>query len=296
MLGMNTTVVIPSGYRTQSPDTSIDAELVLFDLWRSLPPTKKIDQASQWTRGCWELSLASLKRRYAETNYLQLRKGFARALWNDPVDRIIGQIVCNQDRPIMITDPITIALEVVAILDRLGIPYLIGGSVASIFWGEARATQDIDVVIELTSNQIHAFIQAVTPRFYVSETAIQDAVRYRKSFNLIDNESLAKIDLFVLKTEPFPQAEFQRRRAYVVREPDQSLVFPTAEDIIIQKLLWYRMTRRQSDKQWRDVLGVVKLQGLGLDFAYLWRWVAELDLVDDFQQICTEAGLTEAGL
>lgn len=286
---------ISSGYRTQSPDTSINTELMLFSLWRSLSLVKKIAQISQWTKGCWELSLTSLKHQYPTADYRQLRCAFAQALWNCDIPDIIAQVICHQHRPIVLTDPITVALDIAAILDYLGIPYLIGGSIASAVWGEARATQDIDVVVELANHQIDALLQAVSPRFYASETAIRDAIQHATSFNLIDQESLVKIDLFILTAAPFSQSEFQRRRAYVVREPNQSLVLPTPEDIIIQKLLCYQMNHRQSDnqsdKQWRDVLGVVKLQGLGLDFAYLWHWVIELGLADDFQKICTEAGL-----
>jgi len=112
-----------------------------------------------------------------------------------------------------------------------------------------------------------------------------------RSFNLIDNETGWKIDVFILTNDAFKQSEFQRRQGVVVNDRGDRLVLPTPEDIIIQKLPWYRMTRHQSDKEWRDILGVVKLQGLGLDFAYPCRWAAELDLADDFQQICTEAGL-----
>jgi len=109
---------------------------------------------------------------------------------------------------------------------------------------------------------------------------------------LIDNDSLGKVDVFILKDNPFPQIEFQRRRSQLVRQnPDQMLVLPTPEDIILQKLVWYRMTKNESQRQWRDVLGVMKLQGDRLDFEYLQKWAKELSLSDLLETACTESGL-----
>jgi hypothetical protein len=126
----------------------------------------------------------------------------------------------------------------------------------------------------------------------VSEDAVRDAIRFKRSFNLIDNDSLGKIDVFVLKDNPFPQIEFQRRRSQLVRQnPDQTLVLPTPEDIILQKLVWYRMTKNESQRQWRDVLGVLKIQGDRLDLDYLQKWAGELSLSDLLETACTESGI-----
>ncbi len=106
------------------------------------------------------------------------------------------------------------------------------------------------------------------------------------------NESFGKVDIFILKDEAFPQIEFQRRRSQLVRQnPDRSLVLPTPEDLILQKLIGYRMTENESQRQWRDVLGVLKLQGDRLDFEYLQKWAIELELRDLLATACVESGL-----
>ena len=93
--------------------------------------------------------------------------------------------------------------------------------------GEMRATEDVDIVADLKIEKVVPLLQSLQPRFYVSEEAVQDAVRYKRSFNLIDNESLGKVDIFILKDNAFSQIEFQRRRSQLVREkPDQMLVLP----------------------------------------------------------------------
>jgi hypothetical protein len=147
-------------------------------------------------------------------------------------------------------------------------------------------------VADLTMEKVMPLLQALQPKFYVSEDAVRDAIRLKRSFNIIDNNSLGKVDIFILKNNPFPQIEFQRRRSQVVRKnPDQMLVLPTPEDIILQKLVWYRMTKNESQRQWRDVLGVMKIQSDRLDFEYLRKWAMELSLSDLLATAYTESGL-----
>ena len=285
--------IAPVGYITQSVDTAVDAEIYLFGLWKRLTLVQKADRLSSWTKGCLELCLIGLKQRYPSAKLSKLKYEFAKATLKSYFTDSIYQYISEYNHTLMLTDPISLALDVAAILDRLDIPYLIGGSVASTLMGEMRATEDVDIVVELTIEKVVPLLQSLQPRFYVSEDAVQDAIRFKRSFNLIDNESLGKVDIFILKDNPFPQIEFQRRRSQLVRQnPDQMLVLPTPEDIILQKLVWYRMTKNESQRQWRDVLGVLKLQGDRLDFDYLQKWGVELSLSDLLETAYTESGLS----
>ena len=285
--------IAPVGYITQSVDTAVDAEMYLFGLWKKLTLVQKADKLSSWTKGCLELCLIGLKQRCPSAKLSKLRYEFAKATLKSYFTDSIYQHISEYNHTLMLTDPISLALDVAAILNRLDIPYLIGGSVASTLMGEMRATEDVDIVVDLTIEKVVPLLQSLQPRFYVSEDAVQDAIRFKRSFNLIDNESLGKVDIFILKDNPFPQIEFQRRRSQLVRQnPDQMLVLPTPEDIILQKLVWYRMTKNESQRQWRDVLGVLKLQGDRLDFDYLQKWGVELSLSDLLETAYTESGLS----
>ena len=285
--------IAPVGYITQSVDTAADAEIYLFGLWKRLTLVQKADKLSSWTKGCLELCLIGLKQRYPSAKLSKLRYEFAKATLKSYFTDSIYQYLSEYNHTLMLTDPISLALDVAAILNRLDIPYLIGGSVASTLMGEMRATEDVDIVVELTIEKVVPLLQSLQPRFYVSEEAVQDAIRFKRSFNIIDNESLGKVDIFILKDSPFPQSEFQRRRSQLVRQnPDQMLVLPTPEDIILQKLVWYRMTKNESQRQWRDVLGVLKLQGDRLDFDYLQKWGVELSLSDLLETTYIESGLS----
>jgi len=281
---------IQATYRTQSIDTEIKAELHQFKLWRSLSLWKKAEIVSGWTKGVWEMSLMAIQNRYPQASPLEIRHQFAlRTLDDETALNIIRQ---NLNQPVMITDPISQVLVVTAILDKLGIPYLIGGSVASSLLGEPRSTQDIDLVADLTLPKVKPLVAALQPRFYVDEETVKSAVRYQSSFNIIDNESIVKFDIFILKNNPFSQSEFERRKMQIVRtNPEQTVVLPSPEDIILQKLLWYRDTNFSSEKQWRDILGVMKLQGVTLDFEYLQYWGEQLNLAETLDRALGESGL-----
>lgn len=274
-------------YKTQSLDTSPDAEDYQFKLWRSCCLWKKAELVARWTKGTWELALLGISYQYPNASPAKIRREF--------IHRSLGVDISlpnnnYEQQPLMLSDPITLALDVANILNSLDIPYLVGGSVASGIWGEVRATQDIDLVASVQTEKVSQLVQVLIPRFYVSEDAVLDAISNKQSFNLIDNESLGKIDIFILKDELFNQTEFGRRAPVVVRPPDQTLFLATAEDMILQKLSWYHQGGQVSSQQWRDVLGVIKLQGEQLDFDYLTKWAQELKLTYLLSQALQASG------
>ncbi|MGH2413746.1 MAG: hypothetical protein ACRDEA_08650, partial [Microcystaceae cyanobacterium] len=189
-----------------------------------------------------------------------------------------------------IGNPLMLALDIAEKLERLGINYLVGGSVASSLLGEPRATLDLDLVVDLRLQQVPDFLAIVESRFYVSEKAVLEAINHESSFNLIDLETTEKIDIFILKNQPYCQEEMRRRQRLVISsDPEQFLYFSTAEDLIIQKLVWYRLEFSQSDRQWRDILGVLKVQFGKLDLSYLQYWALELELSDLLARSLIEA-------
>lgn len=189
----------------------------------------------------------------------------------------------------MPAEPIHVLLVVAGILDRLEIPYVTGGSVASSILGIPRATQDVDLVIDLPTEKAKPFVTAMQPGFYIDAAAVDQAIHRRSSFNAIHFETVLKADFFVLKHGGHADEEMRRRIAVDVDETTHRQVFvASAEDIILQKLVWYRMGSRISERQWNDVLGVMKVQGDRLDRGYLARWAKELT-VDDLLREALDA-------
>jgi hypothetical protein len=194
----------------------------------------------------------------------------------------------------MLSEPIAVTLLVIEVLDTLGVPYLIGGSLASAVHGVARATADTDLVADLHPEHAAPLAQALIDAFYVDAESIRDAIRHRSSFNVIHLETMFKVDVFVRKQRPFDQTQFERRTSQVVAtDPERTAYVASPEDTVLAKLEWYRMGGEISDRQWRDVLGVLKVQGERLDLVYLRRWAAALGVVDLLEKALTAAGHKE---
>lgn len=188
----------------------------------------------------------------------------------------------------MLADPITVTLLVTKELELLGVPYLIGGSLASAVHGVYRATADADLVADLRPEHAAPLARALAGAFYVDEESIAEAIRRRRSFNLIHLDTMFKVDIFVSRARPFDRSQLERRVPQIVgTDPDQVGYFASAEDIVLAKLEWYRMGGEVSERQWRDILGVLKVQGERLDLAYLHHWAGELHVADLLERALT---------
>ena len=188
-------------------------------------------------------------------------------------------------------DPVALALILARILEQLGVRYCIGGSVASSVYGEVRTTLDVDFVAELDPEHVDAFVAAVEPDFHVVDEAIRRAIHDRSSFNLIHEETLVKADVFIPPDDPTHRQQLVRSRRVALRsEPGSEIELASPEDVVIHKLRWYEMSGQVSDRQWRDVLGVLKVQGASLDMAYLERAAATLGLSKLLARARSEAG------
>ncbi len=190
----------------------------------------------------------------------------------------------------MLTEPIAVTLLVADALDALGVPYAIGGSLASALHGVMRATMDADLVADLHPEHVEPLARAVGSVFYADEEAMRDAIQRRTSFNLIHLETMFKVDVFVAKARPFDRSQLARRQVHLLsEEPERRAYVASAEDIILAKLEWYRLGGEVSERQWRDVLGVLKVQGDRLDRGYMRRMAAGLDVTDLLERAFEEA-------
>lgn len=162
----------------------------------------------------------------------------------------------------MIPEPLRVTLAVTRVLERMGIPYFVGGSLASSARGVARATPDADIIARVEPQQAGRFARELGEELYAGIDAIADV-------------------------------EMERRQSQVIDEDTgEQMFFSTAEDTMLAKLLWYRQGAGVTDRQWRDVLGILRVAGGSLDKRYLSRWAAELRVADLLDRAFHQAGST----
>jgi hypothetical protein len=179
---------------------------------------------------------------------------------------------------------------VTGVLESLGVPYFIGGSLASTLYGMVRTTQDSDIVAEMRLEHLAPFVAALQDEFFVDDEMIVEAIRRHSSFNIIHRETMFKVDVFIPRPRPFLQAQLSRaQRQTFTFETEVSTKFASPEDTILSKLEWYRMGGEVSDRQWRDILGMLKTQAGELELDYLRKWAVELKVGDLLERALREA-------
>ena len=185
-------------------------------------------------------------------------------------------------------DPIATALLVVRHLDAMDILHTIGGSIASSFAGEPRSTVDIDMVVALEERRVEALVAALSAEFYVDADALRRAIQTHSSTNLIHRTTPLKVDLFVAGGTPLDAGQLARRLLVDLGDGRCLHVHPP-EDILLQKLRWYRRGGEVSDRQWRDIAAIIRVQGRRLDREYLRESAGILGVSDLLERALGEA-------
>ena len=190
----------------------------------------------------------------------------------------------------MQNEPIEVTLKVTGLLEKLGVSYLIGGSLASTLYGLVRTTQDSDVIAEMRLEHILPFVLELEAEFYIDQEMIAESIQRNSSFNIIHRDTMFKVDVFIPRPRPFLKSQLARaRRQTFTLGKEVSAKFASPEDTILSKLEWYRLGGEASDRQWRDILGVLKTKTGDLDLDYLRQWAKELKVSDLLEHALIQA-------
>lgn len=270
-------------------DTPAHIERSVLQALRALSAAHKLGLARAMNRMADQLALAGIQRRRPTDSIHDY--GYALAVQRlTPEQRPHGAALLT-GVPLMPTpvDPLALALRVGAILDAQAIPYLIVGSVAAVVHGEYRMTRDLDVVLRLAPGDVRALVDGLRADFTFLPSDITDALlrlpaaradwQQRASFCAYDTVTGFQIDVYLASGRPFEVVQFQRAQEIAIPgELGGILRVASAEDTILAKLEWY--TLAASDRQWRDVQAILRVQDDALDLAYLRHWAAELAITE----------------
>jgi len=245
-----------------------------------MPAWRKLELVGDMNEAVRTLALAGLRQRYPNDTPAQTPQ----AAGGPPARARTGgaRLRVSAEGDVMFAEFISVALRVADAL---------GSSLSSAVHGVMRATMDADVVADLRLTHVEPLAHTLGTAFYTDVHMIRDAVRRHTSFNVIHLETMFKVDVFVAKPRAFDRAQLARREWVILsEEPERGACVTSAEDIVLAMLEWFRAGGEVPDRQWRDVLGVLKVQDERLDLDYLRQMAAELRVSELLERALREAG------
>jgi hypothetical protein len=263
---------------TPLDDTSPEARRILTDIYRRMPPERKWRLLEDAWRAARMLHESGFRlRQPGATDEMVLADWLGRTFHIPAPLELLRERRVNPE----MGENLRVISHVLGVFQRLGVAYAVGGSWASTTYGQARMTQDIDVTVEPFPGREPAFVAHFDKKeYYLEPATVKRANEDRSGFNLIHLPSGFKVDVFIRKDRPFDYSVLQRRRPMAPGGGPVVMDMVSPEDVILLKLEWFRLGGGVSDRQWGDILNVMRSQGDHLDQAYLDQWAADLNVSD----------------
>lgn len=280
--------------KTQSPDTSLDAELVLIGMIRKAPMTRRFAFVQSWTA-----SMLEAGSQYMQQLHPQATDEDARLLF---IERQYGKELTDKLRQTLHMYGIRVAdtpdyweavHPLVKTCEDLDIPYTLSGSLASSLYGMQRATLQIDVVADLRRKHLLSFCDYLSPQYLLDREEVEVAIQQQTSFALVHLESLLKVVVTLPGMLALGQRMLHRVREVVLVEREQSIPVLVPEQVIVLLLDAFKRSDERADDLWYDLLGVLKVQGTDLDMPFLAQQAAVLDVTELLERALVDAGLRD---
>jgi hypothetical protein len=278
-------IFIKPGYRPQSDDKTPEADAIDFYRLRQLTNSQRWQMGASLTRWAKTVSLRGMRKACLSTYQEKFAQSVLGSKW-------LPILTPTSDPSMWTQDPSEIARLLHPIFETLGIPYYITGGVAASVYGDPRTTRDLDLVIEFIRDNIYQLVEALeTASFYCPPGAVEDIQEGRGRVLSVTHMTLVlNADIVLNSNTEFDRSKMARRRLEALDSAGvEQFWIASPEDVVLAKLLWRQQS--QSQKQWTDVLGIMKVQAENLERGYLTEWAEQLGLVDDLNLAFIEAGI-----
>lgn len=264
--------------RTGLSDTSPEAARVLTEAYRAMSPARKWQLLADAQRMARVLHEAGIRRDDPAATPGAIHRSWLVRTLGATAQLLDERSVIPLERPI---EHLNVIRDVADAFTELGIAYALGGSLASSIYGNPRYTSDADMSAEPFLDRVGPFVARFNSDYYVSRSAIEQAIRDRSTFNIIHVPAGFKVDVFIERDRAFDRSILERRRPHaLLGPPARPIDLVSPEDVVLLKLEWYRLGGESSDRQWSDILGVLRVRSGQLEDAYMDRWAAELGMAD----------------
>ena len=279
--------------RTQSIDTSPEFERIQIARIRAFSAAKKFTSVRSWTQS---ITAANLHSACSSSDTLLERDqaiAFVAREYGDHLGHLFRNAIETQPRWRLQTPDIQEALlPILDVAEHLGVPALLIGSVAGSIYGFPRSVRDVDIVADFHSDHLAFLFEHLAHRYVFDPHAITLSQQPHTSLSLLHISRLIKIDVFLPSTA-FERALLKRRQTQVLIEGKAPLSIASAEDITLLNLMHYQAQGNNADDRWNDILGILKVQALTLDLAYLDRQAKGMDIEGLFSQALIDAGIRD---
>ncbi len=276
--------------RTQSRDTSPEAERVLIGLIRNASIAKRFKSVQAITTFAAMLNLRNIRQQQSGATTEEVALLFVADHHNRTLANNLYKALQQKTTELTI-DLLDAITPVIAAFEQSKIVYYMQGTVAASLYGLQRATFAIDLVADLYTKHADVLLEQLKLAYAIDEQVIREAISARTCFDIVHIKSLVKVTVSLSQNHPFEQGIRRRLQRCVLAENSPSICVASPEDIVLTQLKEYQAGGEVADDQWNEILGVLKVQSTNLDFPYLERRASKLNIADLLKQGYVDAGL-----
>ncbi len=278
--------------RTQSVDTSPEAERVLIELIRKAPIAKRFELVRSLTAFAIKLNKQNIREQYSKATEQQVAERFVLDHYNSVLAN--GLHSALQKMPVHLSDTpniINAITPISTLFRRMNIAYCLTGTIASSIYGMQRAAFDIDFIAGIGPKAIAFLLENLSSTYYFDKATIKEANICKTSFEGLHIESVLRVNIHSFHTGTFAEEMYRRVQTHILTKDDKAFCIASPEDIVLTQLLEYEAGGEVADDRWNELLGVLKVQKETIDSSYLEQWAVTLGIGNLLRRAFEDAGI-----